>query len=79
MKQLFCQQKEQSSHGCNHSGMKAFRQKCQGEEQPTGIEPAPIVADLQHAEHGEGEQQKIQAVRISGPCQMRFERKIVGA
>ena len=32
MKQLFCKQKENPSYGCDHSGVKAFGQKCQGEE-----------------------------------------------
>ena len=79
MKQFFCQQKEEPSYGCNHSGVKAFGQKCQGEEQSAGIEPATVITDFQHTEHGKGEQKQVQTVCVSGPCQMRFEWKIVGA
>ncbi len=79
MKQFFCQQKEETSYGCNHSGVKAFGQKCQGEEQSAGIEPATVITDFQHTEHGKGEQKQVQTVCVSGPCQVRFEWKIVGA
>ena len=72
------EQQEESACGGDHACVETFGQKGKRKAQPASIEPARMVADLQHGEHGECEQQQVQPVRVAGTGQMRFERKIVG-
>ena len=73
MKQLFCQQKEEPSLRLQSFRRESFWSEMPGEEQSAGIEPATVITDFQHTEHGKGEQKQVQTVCVTGPCQMRFE------